>query len=55
MTYAVDRGIRREPGAAEDDELEALRERELRAPRRTSAADASVDEDDPFHRPILPR
>jgi len=53
VTYAVDRRIRREPWAVEDDELEALGEWELCAPRRFSAADASVDEDDPFHRPIL--
>ena len=54
MTYAVDRRIRREPWAVEDDELEALGEWELCAPRRLPADDAPVDEDEALHRPSLP-
>ena len=45
----LDRRVRREPGALDDEELEALGERPLRAPGRTPAEDAPVNEDDALH------
>jgi hypothetical protein len=50
---ACDRRIRREAGAIDDEQLEAVRERALRRPRPTAPDDAPVDEDEALHEAIL--
>jgi hypothetical protein len=47
--HARDRGARREAGALDDDEVEALGQRTLLAPGRSPAEDAAVDEHEPLH------
>ena len=47
--HAFDRSIRRKSGPLDDDELEAVAERGLRAPGRRPAEDAAVYEDEALH------
>jgi hypothetical protein len=50
---ALDRRVRRKPGAVEDGELEPPGERLLRGPGRLPSDHASVYEHEPLHGPIL--
>jgi len=50
---ALDRQARRKAAALDENELEALGQRALRAPGRAGADDAPVNEDEPFHGMIL--
>jgi hypothetical protein len=50
---AFDRGIRRESGTIEDDELEPIGKGALGRPGSPPPDDAAMDEDDPLHRAIL--
>ena len=48
---AIDVGMRRKSGSLDDLDLEPFLEAPLRAPRRTAAHHAAVDEDDPWSLP----
>jgi hypothetical protein len=50
---AIGRGIGREAWSLDDDELKALGERALAGPRPVPADDASVNQNEPWHRLIL--
>ena len=49
----VDGRIGREPGSVENDELEALVQRQLSAPGRLASDDTAVHEYEALHRTIL--